>query len=67
MGTGGTKGLDRAEVAGPVDDDSVAGIEETARDEVQSLLGAGNDQDLFRANPGAGGDRPAQERLTLGR
>jgi hypothetical protein len=47
-GAGVAKRLDRAQVAGPVDDDRVARIDEASRQQVQPLLRAREHEDVLR-------------------
>ena len=46
----GIEGLNRAEIRRPLEDDSIAGIEQHFSDQVESLLRAVDDKDLFAPN-----------------
>ena len=59
--------LDRAEIAGPIDDDGIAGIDQAPREQVEPLLRAREDQHALGRHAEPLGDRVAQRRLPLGR
>src|SRR5215470_13110093 len=61
-GAGSGKRMERAEVAGTIDDDGVAGIDEAAGKEVESLLGAGEYQNVLRLPAESVRDRFTQRR-----
>ena len=59
--------MERAEIAGPIDDDGVAGIDQAAREQIESLLRAGEDEDVLRLAAEALRDGFAQHRQSFGR
>src|SRR5262245_40906444 len=65
-GAGGAAGPERTQITRPVDDDRVARVEQTAGNEIQTLLGAGDDEDLIRSDTGPRRDRPPEQRLPFG-
>src|SRR5215472_12189046 len=65
--TGRAEGTDRAEISGAIDDDGVARIDEAPREQVQSLLRAGEDEDVLRRAAEAFGERGAETWLSFGR
>ena len=67
MAPGGVERLNRAEIAGPIDDDRVAGIDEAAREQIEPLLRARQHQDALGRDAEPLGDRLAQRRLPFGR
>ena len=62
-----SKRLDRAEVAGAVDDHRVARIDQAARQQVEALLRAGQDEHAVGGHAEALRKRGAEPRLPLGR
>ena len=64
-GAGGAECLNRAEVPGAIDHDCIAGIDEAAGQQVESLLGAGKHQHIVRVAAEPARNRLAQNRLTF--
>ena len=64
---GGVEGVQRAEIARTIDDDGVAGIDEAAGEQVEALLGAGEDEDVLRLAAEAMRDGIAQHGQPLRR
>ena len=64
---GGAERLDRAEIPRTIDDHGVAGIDEAARQQIQPLLRAAEDQHALGRNAEALGDGVAKHRLPFRR
>ncbi len=67
LGAGGAERLDGAEIAGPIEDDRVSGVDETPREEIEPLLRSGEDQHALGRDAETVGDRLAQIGLSFGR
>src|SRR5205814_4228157 len=64
---GVAKRLDGTEVAGTIDDDGIAAVDETAREQIEALLRAGNDEDVIRITAEAVRKRRAEGGQPFGR
>ena len=65
--TGVAEAVHRTEISGPFDDDAVAGIDEAADQQIESLLRAGDHQDVVRWTAEARRNRFAESPLPFGR
>src|SRR5215813_2370791 len=66
-GAGGAECVERAEIAGSIDDDRITGIDEAAREEIEALLRSGDDEDVFGLAAEPVRDRAPQPRVAFGR
>src|SRR5206468_1141827 len=65
-GPGGAEGMDRSEISWPVHDDGVARIDQAARQQIESLLRAGDHEHVIGGSAKASCNRFAKNRLPLG-
>jgi len=63
---GAAKTAERAEIAWPIDDHRIAGIDQASRQQIEPLLGAGKNQDVVGTTAKPLGNCGAKARLSFG-